>query len=212
MYFKNRAEAGRALAAKLTHYEHEQCAVIALSDGGVLVGAQIAIKLRAKLMTLLSSDVVLPGELDTLASMTSDTFTYNQKFSDGERDDMVSEYRGIIDAQRLENFHKLNVLLSDGGSISVRDLNHHVVILVTDALQDGMVLDVAYDFLKPTKLIKLVIATPLASVDAVDRMHLIGDEIYCLSVADHLMEANHYYDDNIVPNHEGILKIIRLLE
>ncbi len=175
------------------------------------MGAQIALKLHSNLMILLSNKVMLPGEPDALASMTTSTFTYNQKYSEGERDDLVNEYHGFIDAQRLENFHKLNTLLTDGGSIDPNDLRHHVVILVTDALHDGIILDVARDFLKKTQLKKLIIATPLASVDAVDRMHLIGDEIYCLSVADNLMEANHYYDDNIVPNHEGALKIIRFL-
>jgi len=211
MYFKNRADAGRALAAKISKYNDEQCVVLALNDGGVIVGAQIALKIHANLMVLISNKVMLPGEPDPLASMTTSTFTYNPMYSEGERDELTSEFRGVIDAQRLENFHKINALVSDGAEIDPKDLRHHVIILVADALHDAMMLNVAYDFLKRIEVKRLIIATPLANVTAVDAMHLMGDEIYCLSVADNLMIADHYYDDNIVPDHAGIMKIIRNL-
>ncbi len=211
MYFKNRAEAGRKLASKLKGYEGERCTIVALNDGGILVGAQIALKLHADLTILLNDEVTLPGEHDALASMTTTTFTYNQAFSEGEREEMVGEFHGLIDAQKLEKFHKLNALLADGGDIDLKDLRQQVVILVADALQSGSLLDVAADFLKRAQLKKLLIAVPLASVDAVDCMHLIGDEIFCLSVSENLMNANHYYDENIVPDRIGILKIIRNL-
>ena len=43
MYFESREEAGQRLAAKLAdQYRYENCAVVALSDGAVLVGEQIA--------------------------------------------------------------------------------------------------------------------------------------------------------------------------
>lgn len=209
MYFKNRAEAGRELSAKLEKYDNQQCAVIALNTGGVLVGAQIAMWLHANLMVMMNDDIILPGELDPLATMTTNTFTYNNKFSSGELDELVSEYHGVIEGQRLEKFHRLNRLLSDGGNVELKYLHRHVVILVSDALQTGMSLQVADDLLKPVKVKKMVIATPLASISAVDKMHLIGDDIYCLNVVENLMDTNHYYDDNSLPDHEQTLKIIR---
>ena len=43
MYFEDRTQAGSLLAARLVEqYRYENCAVVALSDGGVLVGEQIA--------------------------------------------------------------------------------------------------------------------------------------------------------------------------
>lgn len=209
MYFKNRAEAGRQLATKLKKYKSEQCTVVALNSGGVLVGAQIAMRLHASLAVLLSDKILLPGESEPLASMTSNTVTYNKALSQGEIDEFVSEYHGMIEDQRVEKFHSLNKLLSDGGEIDPKILKHHVVILVSDALQTGISLEVAADFLKPNKLKKLIIASPIASVNAVDRMHLIGDEIYCLSVAENLMESNHYYDENTLPGHKEAVKIIK---
>lgn len=209
MYFKNRAEAGRKLAAKLKKYDNQQCVVMALNSGAVLIGAQIAMQIHSSLMVLMSDNIVLPGESDALAALTTSTFTYNQNYSAGELEEMVGEYHGAIEQQRIEKFHKLNSLLSDGGDIDPKYLRRHTVILVSDALQTGMSLQIAADYLKAIKIKKLVIATPIASVNAVDRMHLIGDEIYCLSVSENLMDADHYYEDNTIPSHENAVKIIK---
>lgn len=209
MYFKNRAEAGQELASKLKKYKNQQCVVIALNSGGVVVGAQIAMNLHANLLMLISEDIMLPGEPNPIASMTTETFTYNPDLSAGEIDEYVGEYHGFIEGQRIEKFHKLNKLMSDGGSIDPKLLRRHIVILVSDALQRGISLQIAADFLKPINIQRLIIATPLASVKAVDKMHLIGDEICCLNVTENLMEADHYYDDNIVPNHQSSIKIMR---
>lgn len=209
MYFKNRAEAGRKLASKLKKYNQKQCAVVALGNGAVVVGAQIAMGLHAGLFMLTSDDIMLPGEHNPVAAMTTTTFTYNPDFSSGQIDEFVGDYHGYIEAQRIEKFHKLNRITSGGGIIDPALLKRKVVILVSDALRSGIALKVAADFLKPIIIERLVIATPLASVDAVDKMHLLGDEICCLSVVDNLMEPNHYYDDNTMPGYEGSLKIIR---
>lgn len=209
MYYKSRADAGRLLARRLQKYKDELCTVVALNSGGVLVGAQIAMQLHTSLMVLMSDKIILPGESEPLASMTTSTMTYNNKYSQGEIDEFVSEYHGLIEDQRVQKFHKLNKLLSDGGEINPDLLRHHVVILVSDAFQTGVSLSVAADYLKPTKVKKLVVVAPIASVNAVDKMHLVGDEIYCLSVTENLMESNHYYEDNTLPPHGEALKIIR---
>ncbi len=197
------------MAAKLKKYKSDQCTVIALNSGGVLVGAQIAMRLHAGLAVLLSDEIILPGENEALASMTTSTLTFNKAMTQGQIDEFVNEYHGMIEDQRVEKFHKLNKLLSEGGEIDPKILKNHVVILVSDALQTGISLEVAADFLKPNKLKKLIIASPIASVNAVDRMHLIGDEIYCLSIAENLMESDHYYDENTLPGHQEAVKIIK---
>lgn len=208
MYFKSRADAGRILAKKLYKYDDQLCAIVALSPGAVLVGAQIAMRIHASLMLLVTKDVVLPGEPTPIASMTANSLTFNSAYSTGELEDMKGEYNGIIQQQKMENQHKLNRLISDGAEIDPEKLRGHVVILVSDCFQNGVSLEVAADFLKPIKTKKLVIATPLATVTAVDKMHLVGDEIFCLSVAENILDTDHYYDDNTVPEQTGLMKIV----
>jgi putative phosphoribosyl transferase len=210
MYFHNRAEAGRLLADRLIEFAHQNVAIIALRPGGVIVGAQIAMKLHGSLSVLLTENVVLPGESDTLASITSNnTFTYNRMFSAGQIEEFYSEYHGLIEAQRLEKLHKLHALLGAEGEIKREFLDRHVVILVSDGFHDGHSLDAAADFLKPVRIKRLITATPIASVSAVDRMHLVGDEVHCLSVIQNYIATDHYYEDNTIPSTQDLFKIIR---
>lgn len=63
-------------------------------------------------------------------------------------------------------------------------------------------------YLKTVKMKRLVIVSPVASLNAVDRMHILGDEIFCLSVVDNFMGSNHYYEENNLPDHETIVQTI----
>lgn len=197
------------LAEKLDHYRTENTSVIALSPGAVIVGAQIAMQLHSALMMLMTESIVIPGELDDLAAITSNnTFTYNDKFSTGQLEEMKSEYLSVIEGQRIEKLHRLHALLGHGGEIHRELLNHRVVILVSDGLNSGLSLAVAGDYLKPVRAKKLIVVTPFASVSAVDKMHLLGDEIVCLSVLENYFDTNHYYDDNTIPPMEDLAKIV----
>src|SRR5688572_1698418 len=149
MYFKSRAQAGRKIAAKLQQYANQNVAVIALSEGGVIVGAQIAMQLHANLMLMLTKNIYLPGETDAIAAMSSvGTFTYNNMFSTGQLEDMASEFHSFIDQQRVQKMHELHILVGRDGQIKKELLRHHVVIIVSDGLSSGFSLDMAGEFLK----------------------------------------------------------------
>jgi putative phosphoribosyl transferase len=210
MYFASRVQAGRMLAAQIApKYRYENCAIVALNDGGVMVGAQIAKQLHCVLTLMMSAEISLPREPTAIAGITPDgVFSYNHDFSEGEIDEIVGENRGLIEQQKLEKMHNMNQLLGDSGVMNKELLRGNNVILVSDGIKDGFVLDLAYQFLKPIQTEKLIIATPFASVDAVDRMHVMADEIFCLSVIAEYMDTNHYYDVQDVPSHEAVVKTI----
>lgn len=210
MYFKNRIEAGEKLADQLQKYSNQTCAVVALSDGGVIVGAQIAAKLHCVLMLLLMEPIKLPGEPDPIAVINQDgIFTYNNMYSTGQLEELNMEFFGYIEEQKLEKLHIINALLSPGGIIRKDLLKDHTVILVSDGLNNGLSLDAAYDYLKPVRTTRLIVATPIANVNSVDKMHTLTDKIYCLSVLGDYLDTNHYYDQNKMPGHETIIKTIK---
>jgi len=210
MYFLNRADAGRQLAQKLMEYQTKNCAIISLSDGGVLVGAQIAIKLHSNLMMLMTENIHIPGEPTPLAAMSaSDTLTYNKAFSVGEIEEFNMEYFNYIEQERMQKAHQLHALIDAGGQVRKDLLKNHIVIVVSDGLSSGLSLDVAADYLKPIKVKRLIAVTPIASPQALDRMRLFADEVHCLNVAENYVDTDHYYDDNSVPDREGLYKVIR---
>ncbi len=206
MYFHSRTEAGQKLAAELQQFRYENVAVVALSDGAAVVAEQIAMTLHSVLTMLLSENVQMPGERQSIGTVAQDgSFVYNSSLSEGEVDEYYSEFHGYIEDQKREKLSHLNHLLGQGGLIDPLMLREHVIILVSDGFKHGTSLDAAAEFFKHVKIQKLVVATPIASVQAVDRMHIIADELHCLSVTENYIDTNHYYDVNDVPTHDEIV-------
>jgi putative phosphoribosyl transferase len=207
MYFESRSEAGATLAAELFQkYRYENSAVVALSDGAVLVGEQIAAALHCILTMLLVENIEIPGENLSFGGVSQNgNFTYNGMFSAGEVEEYASEYHGYLEEKKREAFQRINRLLGDGGLINNDMLRDHTVILVSDGLDSGASLDVAVDFLKPIRIARLVVVAPVASVQAVDRLHMLADELHILSVKDNYLSTDHYYSRNDIPSHEDTI-------
>lgn len=214
MYFQSRNEAGEQLAVQLFEkYRYENTAVVALSDGAVAVGEPIAAKLHCVLTMLVSEDVAIPGEGQNLGAVSQEgTFTYSSELEASEIREYNTEFHGYFEEKKREAFHKINNLIGDGGIIDHDMLRERTVILISDGLSDVTPLDVALDFLKPVKLARLVIAAPVASVDVVDRVHMVADELHILDVKANYLGTDHYYEQNDLPTHEQtIAKINQII-
>jgi len=210
MYFKSRVEAGQKLADHIVRkYQGQQCVVVGLSDGGVMVGTQIATRLHAALTMLLSEAIELPREPEAIAGVNQDgTFSYNSAYSPGELEDLLGEYHTLIEQEKMQKMQDLQRLQGRKSLIRKDLVRDHNVILVSDGLSNGFSLDIAAEFLKPIEFRKLIIATPVASVRAVDRMHILADDLFCLSVVEDYISTDHYYDMQDVPPHDHIVKAV----
>lgn len=214
MYFENRSVAGQLLAEKLFNdYRYENCALMALSDGAVVVGEQIAAVLQCMLTMLLIEEIEIPGESMILGGVSQNgEFTYNGSFSSGEIEGYTGEYHGYIEEEKRRAFQRINRLIGAGGILDRKLLRDKVIILVADGLASGIALDVAVDFLKPVRIKKLVVVAPVASVDAVDKLHILADELHILDVKENYISTDHYYEHNDVPSHaETIEKINQIM-
>lgn len=209
-YFPSRQAAGDLLADQLEEtYRYEDCAVLALGDGSVVVGAEIAKRLHCVLNMLLCSSILLPREDIPVA--TIDNFggvTYNTDYSPGQLEEVQSEYFNFLEQQKLQKLFEMNKLLGAGGVIEANQLRNRNIIIVSDGLNNGMSMHAAAEFLKPIKIKRMIMVTPFASVNAVDQMHIMADEIVCLNVLENVISIDHYYDDNKVPSHETIIRTL----
>ena len=199
------------LASRLVDkYRYENCAVVALSDGGVMVGAQIAKELHCILNVLITAEIDLPREPVAVGGITAEgNFVYNSEYSGSEISDIMSESRGVIEEQKLSKLHEINKLIGNKKLINKDLLVGHNIILVSDGLKTSFSLDLAMQYLKPIRIERLIVATPIASVEVVDWMHLYADEICCLSVLEDYMDTNHYYDKQDVPDHKTIINTVQ---
>jgi predicted phosphoribosyltransferase len=120
-------------------------------------------------------------------------------------EEYTSEFHGYLEEQKREAFQRINRLLGDGGVIDSDMLRDHVVILVADGIDNGAAIDVALDFLKPIRIQKLIVATPVATIPAVDKLHMAADELHILDVKENFMGTDHYYEQNDIPSHEDTI-------
>lgn len=204
MYFHSRAEAGEQLARELfDKYRYENVAIVALGDGGVAVGEAIAERLHCVLTMLVSETVDVPGENQSFGAMSqTGEFTMNSNLDAGQVGEYATEYHGYLEEQKRQALHRINKLIGDGGIMDQSLLQDHVIILVSDGLNDITILDVAMGFLKPVRLQKLIIAAPIASVELVDKVHMVADELHILDVKTNYLDTDHYYEQNDLPSHE----------
>lgn len=214
MYFESRAQAGLMLAQRLVEkYRYENCAVVALSDASVEVGEQIAAALHCILTMLVIEDIQIPGESMSFGGVSqTGNFTYNSSLSAGEIDEYAGEFHGYLEEQKREAMQRINRLVGEGGVIDADMLRDRTVILVADALSTSAPLDVAMDFLKPVRINKLVVATPIATIPMVDKLHVMADELHVLDVKENFLGVNHYYEKNDTLSHEEtVAKINRII-
>lgn len=196
MYFESRAAAGQKLADKLAqHYLNEPCVVVALNSGAVEVGLQVANRLNCPISMLITEEITLPREPTPIGGMThSGVFSYNNQYSKAQLEEFIMEYHGVIEQNKLEKLHHMNRDMTSDELINPALIRDRNVILVSDGLSGGFILDLAMTYLKPIRYLDLVIATPFADIYAVDRMHIMADRIECLNVLENYISTNHYYD------------------
>lgn len=210
-YFPSRVAAGELIADKLEpKYRYEDCAVLALGDGSVVVGAAIAKRLHCVINMLILEPIQLPREPDTIATINNfGEVLFNDKFSPGELEAMKSEFFNYIEQQKTQKLFELNALIGSGGITEPDMLRYRNVVVVSDGLLNGFSMRAAAEFLKPIKVNRLIMVTPFASVQAVDQMHILADEIICLNVMDSIISIDHYYDDSTLPDHETVIRTIQ---
>lgn len=208
-YFASRAQAGAILAQYAQKYRYDDTIVLALSPGAVVVGAEVARNLHSLIAMLMTKDIYLPDGRTIVGIINEQGgFIHNNTFSTGELEEFESEYRNHIEQAKMESLHSLHVALGQGGEISPDYFRNRVVLAVTDGALSGTSFDMAYEFLKGVHYKKLVMATPIASVEAIDKMHVLADDLICLSAKSEPLDIDHYYEDNTLPNKEQTLQLL----
>lgn len=211
MYFENREQAGKLLANILIkEYIGIDCVVLALGNRAYLVAEQIAISLKCPIGILTIKGIDVPGEGLDIGGISNDgDFSYNKELSQGEIDDYSNEYHSYFDNKKLQVFEELNRSSNDGGVIDKIKLKNKVVIVVSDGFKSGSSIDVVYDYLKPVKTKKFVVVAPISTVQAIDKIHLLSDEVHILDVKTNYMGRDHYYSQNVIPTHEEVIARIK---
>ena len=194
MRFRDRAAAGRALAARLQDYHSRPHALIlALPRGGVVVGFEVARELELPLDVYVVRKLGVPGHEElAMGAITSDgtrilNDTVIAAFGITERMLASTAEREGRELERRERAYR-------GGRAEV-DPRGRTIILVDDGLATGASMKVAAHALRARGPAELVIAVPVAARAVCDQLRTVADEVVCAHTSDTLRSIGEAYDD-----------------
>src|ERR671936_2183852 len=178
--FRNRSEAGRLLAGKLSDYAHrDDVLVLALPRGGVPVAYEIATALEVPLDVFVVRKIGLPGheELAIGAIASGGSRMLNEQIIEAYDIDP----RDIDDVVRREQAELERREREYRGDRPFPDLRNKTVILVDDGLATGSTMHVAVEALRSEGAKRIVVAVPVAPPDTCAAFRRIADDIICAS-------------------------------
>jgi len=194
MKFRDRAEAGRLLAAKLKAYAGcPDVRVLALPRGGVPVAFEVAQALRALLDVFVVRKLGVPGHEEWAmgAIATGGVRVLN--------DDVVSDLgiaKWIIDAVAAEEgceLHRRERLYRDDSS--ALEVSGRTVILIDDGLATGSTMRAAVTAVRRLKPARVIVAVPVGAPETCAEFRGIADEVVCAFIPDQLYTVGQWYKD-----------------
>jgi len=175
--FKDRKDAGKKLALKLEKYKNKKdVIVLAIPRGGVEVGAEVAKYLNSDFDLIICRKLSYPfnPESGYGAICEDGSLFINENALYGvTQEDIQKE----IEKQKKEIKHRINVL-RDGRNL--KDIKDKIVILVDDGIAMGSTMSAAINMLKKLSPKKIIVATPTASLQAVEYFSKKADEVIAL--------------------------------
>jgi predicted phosphoribosyltransferase len=205
--FRDRADAGRQLAAALAQYAgREDVLVLALPRGGVPVGYQVAKALGAAFDVFIVRKLGVPGrrELAMGAIATGRVRVLN--------DDVVRDLgldASVIDAvtaREAEELERRQVLYR--GTRPPPRVAGRLVILVDDGLATGATMRAAAAAVRTQQPMRLVVAVPTAAPETCDEFRQEVDDVICLDTPPWFVAVGDRYDDFRDTTDEEVRKLL----
>ena len=181
MRFKNRVDAGRQLAARLTEYAgRKDVIVLALPRGGVPVAFEVAAALKLPLDLCLVRKLGVPGhpELAMGAIAAGGIEVLNETLIR----DLGIPYplvQQVAVRERLELERRDRLFRGGRPPVIVRD---RTVLLVDDGLATGATMQAAIIALRQQGPAQIVAAVPVGARDTCDRMRQFADRVVCVQI------------------------------
>jgi predicted phosphoribosyltransferase len=206
--YRNRSEAGRLLAEELANYKSKaDVVVLGLPRGGVPVAAEVASALHAPLDVVVVRKLGVPfqPELAMGAIAGDDTQLIDKQLvhaldlTDEDVETAVTRERAEL--QRRERLYR--------GGRPMLDLKEHTVILVDDGLATGSTMLAAVAFARKRLAKRIVMAVPVASMEALEKLRKKIDECICLATPEPFFSVGNWYW-NFLPTKDA--EVLKLLE
>ena len=206
MRFASRADAGRQLGKFLRQRGIAADLVLGLPRGGVVVAAEVARLLQRPLDALIVRKIGHPWHREfAVGALAEPDVVVLDEVSMGKNpvvrfqlDEVIAEETARLQAYR-SRFHTATAPVLEGKT----------VLLVDDGLATGATAEAAVLSAKWQKARRIVVATPVASTHAVERLTLVADDVVALRVDPDFGAVGQYYEEFEETTDDEVLALLR---
>ncbi|HEX6171625.1 MAG TPA: phosphoribosyltransferase family protein [Chitinophagaceae bacterium] len=186
--FRDRLEAGMLLAAKLKKYKNDTGIVLAVPRGGVPVAYAVARELDFPIEIVLTKKIGHPANKEYAigAASLNDYFIV-------PHENISEEYIAkelIVIRKRLKEMYKKFM-----GDREPESLEGKTIIVIDDGIATGNTLLGTVNVLRKSKPAKIIIAAPVASESAVDKLSTEVDEVITVLIPEIFYGVGAFYED-----------------
>ena len=204
--FRDREDAGRRLAERLSGYRDEHPVVFALPRGGVPVGYEISHALGAPLEVCVARKLGAPGqpEFGIGAVAPGGVRILNEDVVRrlGIPDDYVEK---ITEQETAEVERRLRHFRGERPEPEIRG---RTVILVDDGLATGVTARAAVKALRRLQPRRLILAVPVCAAQTAELLDPEVDELVCLEAPPDLGAIGFWYRDFSQTSDEEVIELL----
>jgi predicted phosphoribosyltransferase len=208
MNFRNRQEAGRRLAAALASLKGQRPVVLALPRGGVPVASEVAEGLAAPLDLVLVRKIGVPGQpelaMGAVVEGAPPVTLRNEPVIRALRI-AAKDFDRIRDREVVEIERRRQAYLGDRPRVEVAG---RLAILVDDGIATGMTVRAAARATAMRSPSRIVIATPVASVEIAANLRREIGEVICIEEHEHLFAIGCHYAEFSQVSDEDVRRIL----
>jgi putative phosphoribosyl transferase len=207
MRFRDRRDAGRQLAEKLTKYAgRPDIVVLGLPRGGVPVAYEVARHLNAPLDVFLVRKLGVPGHPELAMGAIAEggiEVLSRDLILDLQISSRLVEQ--VAARERLELERREAQYRSGRAPAVVRD---RVVILVDDGLATGSTMEAAILALKQRAPARVVVGAPVGARETCERLREIVDEVVCVSMPEPFSAVGQWYEQFAQTTDEEVKQLL----
>ncbi len=209
--FRNRQDAGRRLARALSRYKSQHPVVLALPRGGVPVAAEVALALEAPLDLVLVRKIGLPYQPELAMGAVVDGGAPIVIRNDdviaaaGVGDD---EFDAVRDRELAEIERRRQRYIKDRPRAGIAD---RTAIVIDDGIATGATMKAALRAVRKRGAREVVLAIPVAPVDAIEDLRDEVDAVVCLETPDVFGAIGYFYDDFRQVSDDEVIAILHRL-
>jgi predicted phosphoribosyltransferase len=208
MLFRDRVDAGRQLAARLTDFAgRPDVVVLGLPRGGIPVAHEVATLLDVALDVFLVRKLGVPGQselaMGAIASGGIEVLNRALIRELGISDALVAQ---VAVRERLELERRDALYRAGRAALSIEG---RTVLLVDDGLATGSTMEAGIVALRQFSPARVVVAVPVGARETCERLRSIADQVVCVSTPAPFEAVGAWYLEFSQTTDEEVIQLLR---